>query len=348
MAIWIGFIILVFILLALDLGVFNKTPHAITTREAMGWTGLWVSLSLLFSVFIFFAYQNAWVPNADGLRPQDAVLKYLTGYLVEQSLSMDNIFVIAMIFAYFKVPKQYQHRVLFWGILGALFFRGLMIGLGVVLIKKFAWLTYVFGAFLLYSAYKMWTADEGVQPNKNPVIKWVKRFFPVTKSFDKENFFVRRKHILAATPLFIALLVVETTDVMFAFDSIPAIFAITTDPFLVFTSNIFAILGLRSLYFVLASIIDKFRYLQHALVFILAYVGVKMLLVHHVAIPEWLSLAVIALSLGIGVFASVRDKGYKERIKKSNTEVEEEGQQMPTSEKQAVSELEKSKIRAGS
>lgn len=305
MAIWIGFFILIFILLALDLGVFNKDPHAITAREALGWTGVWVSLSLLFSVFIFFTYREGWVPNEGGLSGQAAVLKYLTGYLVEQSLSMDNVFVIAMIFTYFKVPKQYQHRVLFWGILGALIFRGVMIGLGVVLIKRFAWITYIFGAFLLYSAYKMLVTDEGVHPQKNPVIKWAKRYFPITKGFEEERFFVRRRHLWAATPLFITLLVVETTDIMFAFDSIPAIFAITTDPFLVFTSNIFAILGLRSLYFVLAAVIDKFRFLQYALVFILAYVGVKMLLVHHVDIPEWLSLAVIASSLSTGVLASL-------------------------------------------
>ena len=347
MAIWIGFFVLIFILLALDLGVFNKNAHAITTREAMGWTALWISLSLLFSGFVYFAYENSWVPNSDELSGQAAVLKYLTGYLVEQSLSMDNIFVIAMIFAYFKVPRQYQHRVLFWGILGALLFRGVMIGLGVVLIKKFAWLTYVFGVFLLYSAYKMWKADEGVHPNKNPIIKWVKRFFPVTKSFEGEHFFVRRRHILAATPLFIALLVVETTDVMFAFDSIPAIFAITTDPFLIFTSNIFAILGLRSLYFVLAAVIDKFRYLQHALVFILAYVGVKMLLVHHVEIPEWLSLTVIALSLGIGVLASILAQRKKEHMpEKEELDKEEVGPAATSNE--PVKQIGKSKIRAGS
>ena len=190
MAIWIGFFVLVFLLLALDLGVFNKTPHAITTREAMGWTALWVSLSLLFSVFVFFAYQNGWVPNADELSGQAAVLKYLTGYLVEQSLSMDNIFVIAMIFAYFKVPRQYQHRVLFWGILGALFFRGIMIGLGVVLIKKFAWLTYAFGAFLLYSAYKMWTAHEGVHPNKSPkAFRFGKALFPGDQELRRRKLF---------------------------------------------------------------------------------------------------------------------------------------------------------------
>ncbi|WP_282784751.1 TerC family protein [Phaeodactylibacter xiamenensis] len=305
MFIWIGFITLVFFLLALDLGVFNRNPHAITTREALGWTTLWVSLSLLFSVFIYYAYGNGWIANPESLTARDAVLKYLTGYLVEQSLSMDNIFVIAMIFSYFSIPQKYQHRVLFWGILGALVFRGIMIFLGVVLIQKFAWLTYVFGVFLLYSAYKMWSSHEAAHPNKNPVIKYVSRLIPVTKEFDGEHFFVKRKHITAATPLFVALMVVETTDVMFAFDSIPAIFAITTDPFLVFTSNIFAILGLRSLYFVLASVLDRFKYLQHALVFILAYVGVKMLLVHQVHIPEWVSLMVIFVSLGAGVLFSI-------------------------------------------
>ncbi|MCB0571340.1 MAG: TerC family protein [Phaeodactylibacter sp.] len=305
MAIWIGFFLLIFILLALDLGVFNKHSHAVSAREALGWTAVWVAFSLLFSIFVYFAYENGWSANEGGLSGRAAVLKYLTGFLVEKSLSMDNVFVIAMIFAYFKVPKQYHHRVLFWGILGALILRGVMIALGVVLINRFGWITYIFGAFLLYSAYKMLVADEGIHPQKNPVVKWAKRFFPVTKSFDQQHFFVRRRHVWAATPLFITLVAVETSDVMFAFDSIPAIFAITTDPFLVFTSNIFAILGLRSLYFVLAAVIDKFRYLQSALVFILAYVGVKMLLVHHVEIPEWLSLAVIVCSLGTGVAASL-------------------------------------------
>jgi tellurite resistance protein TerC len=239
------------------------------------------------------------------MSPNSAVIKYLTGYLVEQSLSMDNIFVIAMIFTYFQVPQKYQHRVLFWGIIGALVFRGLMIGIGVVLLNQFAWLTYVFGVFLLYSAYKMLKTNEGVHPQKNPVIAYVRKLIPVTRDFEGEQFFVRKKHILAATPLFIALIMVETTDIMFAFDSIPAIFAITTDPFLVFTSNIFAILGLRSLYFVLASVINKFKYIQHALVFILAYVGVKMLVVHHLHIPEWLSLAVIGVSLATGILASL-------------------------------------------
>lgn len=329
--------ILIGILLALDLGVFNREPHAVTTREAMGWTGLWVTLSLLFGIFIYFAYRDGWVANPENLSSRGAVLKYLTGYLVEKSLSMDNIFVIAMVFTYFKVPRQYQHRVLFWGILGALLFRGVMIGLGVVLITKFSWITYLFGAFLLYSAYKMWTAGEGVHPSRNPVIKWAKRFVPVTKDFEGEQFFVRKKHIIAATPLFIALLVVETTDIMFAFDSIPAIFAITTDPFLVFTSNIFAILGLRAMYFVLASIIDKFRYLQHALVFILAYVGIKMLLVHEVEIPEWLSLTVIVLSLGAGVLASLFIKP-KASIEQLPDREEEQTLEIPAEEEEPIRE----------
>lgn len=311
MAIWIGFIVLVCLLLALDLGVFNRKPHAISTKEALGWTAFWIALSLLFSFAVYYIYELGWVANQDGLSSWDAVMKYLTGYLVEKSLSLDNIFVIAMIFTYFNVPQKYQHRVLFWGILGALIFRGVMIFLGVILITKFSWLTYVFGLFLLYSAYKMWSSNESIHPNKNPVINYVSRLFPVSKEFHGERFFVRRKHILAATPLFIALMVVETTDIMFAFDSIPAIFAITTDPFLIFTSNIFAILGLRSLYFVLASVLDKFKYLQHALVFILAYVGVKMLLVHHAHIPEWLSLTVIVVSLTGGVLYSIYKRSHE-------------------------------------
>lgn len=296
---WIGFLLLVFILLALDLGVFNKKSHVISAKEALRWTSVWVTLSLTFSIFVYYAYERQWIESE--MSGTQAVLKYLTGYLVEQSLSMDNIFVIALIFAYFKVPQIYQHRVLFWGILGALFFRGVLIAFGVVLIREFEWMTYVFGVFLLYSAYKMLDTGESVHPAKNPAIKFVKRLFPVSKHFEEEHFFVRRRHILAATPLFVALVMVETTDIMFAFDSIPAIFAITTDPFLVFTSNIFAILGLRSLYFVLASLLDKFRYLKYSLVIILFFVGVKLLLQHHIEFPEWLSLAVIFASLASGV-----------------------------------------------
>lgn len=303
MIIWIIFLVIIFLLLALDLGLFNRTPHAMSTREALGWTSLWVSISLLFSIVIYLTYEREWLENS--MSGQQAVLKYLTGYLVELSLSMDNIFVIAMIFAYFQIPERYQHRVLFWGILGALFFRGMMIGIGVVLIHQFEWITYFFGALLLYSAYKMLTAGESVHPNRNPIINWIKRFFPVTKEFHGERFFVKRRHITAATPLFIALMVIETTDIMFAVDSIPAIFAITTEPFLIFTSNIFAILGLRSMYFVLASMLNKFYYLKYSLVGILFFVGVKMLLQHWLELPEWLSLAVIVLFLGAGIAVSL-------------------------------------------
>ncbi len=303
MTLWILFFILIVFLLALDLGLFNREPHVVSTREALGWTSLWVGLALLFGVFVYFAYDKGWQPSE--LSGRAAVLKYLTGYLVEKSLSLDNIFVIAMIFAYFKIPERYQHRVLFWGILGALIFRGLMIGIGVVLIRQFSWIIYVFGALLLYSAYKMLRSGESIHPSHNPVLKWVRRFFPVTKDFHGERFFVRRRHILAATPLFVALIVIETTDIMFAIDSIPAIFAITTDPFLVFTSNIFAILGLRSLYFVLSSMLAKFYYLKYSLVGILFFVGIKMMLSHHVEFPEWLSLGIIVLFLGGGIAYSL-------------------------------------------
>ncbi len=305
MILWIIFLVLIFILLALDLGVFHKNLHSISTREALGWTALWVTLALGFSVVVYYAYELGWVANPEGLSGRGAVLEYITGYLIEQSLSMDNIFVIALIFAYFKVPKLYQHRVLFWGILGALVFRGIMIGVGVVLIQQFEWIIYVFGALLLYSAYRMlFAADEEIHPDQNPVIKLVRRFFPVTSGFQGNHFFVKQMGITYATPLFITLMVVETTDILFAVDSIPAIFAITRDPFIVFTSNIFAILGLRSLYFVLAAVLDKFKYLKYSLVFILGFVGVKMLLSVVVHIPSWVSLVVIVGALLIGVIMS--------------------------------------------
>lgn len=307
MYLWIGFLLLIFILLALDLGLLNRKAHTVSGKEALRWTTLWVALSLLFSGVVYYIYEHDLRPNH--LSGAKAMLTYLTGYLVEQSLSMDNIFVIAVIFNYFSIPPAYQHRVLFWGILGALFFRGLMIGIGVVLIERFEWIFYLFGILLLYSAYKMLTSGETVHPSQNSVIRLVKRFFPVTKSFHGERFFIRRRNILAVTPLFIALVVVETTDVMFAVDSIPAIFAITTDPFIVFTSNIFAILGLRSLYFVLASMLDKFHYLKYSLVAILTFVAAKMLLHDLVNFPEWLSLGFIVLSLGVGIAVSFWNKG---------------------------------------
>ncbi len=306
MLIWISFLILIFFFLALDLGVFHKNPHLITTKEAFTWTTVWVTVSLLFSGVIYLIYENGWGENPQNLDSGTAVLDYLTGYLIELSLSLDNIFVIAIIFAFFKVPRLYQHRVLFWGILGAIFFRAIMIFIGVTLINQFAWMTFLFGGLLLYSAYKM-LAETGqeVEPMRNPGVRLIKRFVPIVDDFDKDHFFVKIDGKWAATPLFVALMVVETTDVLFAIDSIPAILAITTDPFLVFSSNIFAILGLRSLYFVLAAMLEQFRMLKYSLVFILAFVGVKMMLVHYVHFPKWLSLAVIVGALGFGILSSL-------------------------------------------
>ena len=312
MIVWIGFLILIFCCLALDLGVFNKEAHKISTREALRWTVLWVSLSLVFSVFIYFSYENHWfdlgLKHGRVMGGMHAALTYLTGYVIEESLSMDNIFVIAVIFNYFQIPQKYQHRVLFWGILGALFFRGIMIGAGAYLVEQFEVVIYLFGAILLWTAYKMLKSNaDDIHPEENPVVLQLRKFLPVTKTIKGEQFFVKKNgKILAMTPLFVALVVVETTDIMFAFDSIPAIFAITTDPFLVFTSNIFAILGLRSLYFVLASLLDKFEYVKYSLAAILAFVGLKMLVLHplHIDLPVWVSLVVIVLLLGGGILYS--------------------------------------------
>lgn len=303
MLLWIGFIVFILFLLALDLGVLNRELHVPTTKEALKWTSLWATVGISFSGVVYYLYSHnmAGEPTAPGT----AALTYLSGYLVELSLSMDNVFVMALIFKYFRVPLAFQHRVLFWGILGALIFRGIMIFLGVWLLDQFQWMMYVFGAILLYSAYQMMVSDENVDPNRNPIIRWARKVFPVTKSIDSEAFFIKRMGLRAATPLFIALLMIETTDVLFAFDSIPAILAITTDPFLVFSSNVFAILGLRSLYFVLASMMDRFEYLKYSLTLILVFVAAKMLL-HHVWHPaDWVSLVVIFVLLTSGVIYSL-------------------------------------------
>lgn len=307
---WIGFIVLVLALLALDLGVFNRKAHIVSMGEALAWTAFWVALALSFNVGVYFLYEhNLLGIGGQGLgsvlQGKQAALNFFTGYLVEKSLSLDNIFVIALIFTYFKVPLLYQHRMLFWGILGALIMRGAMIALGAVMIKRFDWIVYVFGAFLIMTAVKMLIAQhDNLEPGKNPVIRLATRFFPVTPDFEGERFFSRVNGRRAITPLFLALLMVETSDVLFAVDSIPAIFAITTDPFLVFTSNIFAILGLRSLYFALAALMEKFRYIRISLVFLLAFIGVKMLLTHHLPISNSVSLAVIAGILSVGLLAS--------------------------------------------
>ena len=233
MIVWISFLAAILLFLALDLGVFNKTPHLISTKEASKWTAIWVTLSFLFSGIIYWLYSNDYISNPDRLKPVAASLKYITGYLIELSLSVDNIFVIAIIFSAFRIPQKYQHRVLFWGILGAIIFRGLMIYFGVLLIHKFSWTTYVFGIFLIFTAAKMLFTkeDEKFEPKKSFVYKILRKIIPVTSHIDGEHFFVKRRHITAATPLFVALIVIEVMDVIFALDSVPAILAITSDPF---------------------------------------------------------------------------------------------------------------------
>lgn len=308
-----GFVACVIVFLALDLGVFHKTAHVVKFKEAISWTTLWVTLSFAFGLFIAPAMIGGW-------ERQDTV-EFVTGYVIELSLSMDNVFVIALIFTYFRVPPQYQHRVLFWGILGALIMRGVMIAIGAAVIKQFAWTLYLFGAFLVFTGVKMlFVDDEGVQPDKNPVLRLAKKFFPVTPEFHGQKFSLRESGRIVLTPLALVLLMVETTDLIFALDSIPAIFAITTEPFLVFTSNVFAILGLRSLYFVLAGAIDYFRYLKVGLSFVLVFIGVKMLIDPHGAPPKWfqykieadLSLiivgAIILTSMALSVVAGRREK----------------------------------------
>jgi tellurite resistance protein TerC len=308
MIVWISFLAAILVFLALDLGVFNKTPHIISTKEASKWTAIWVLLSFLFSGVIYWLYSNNYISNPDGLKPAAASIKYLTGYLIELSLSVDNIFVIAIIFGSFKIPQKYQHRVLFWGIMGAIIFRGLMIYFGVLLINKFTWTSYLFGAFLIYTAIKMLFTgeEEKFEPKKSFVYRALRKIMPISSHIDGEHFFVKRRHIRAATPLFVALIVIEVMDVVFAMDSVPAILAITSDPFLVFSSNIFAILGLRSMYFFLANMLERFSYLEYSLIAILSFVGLKMLLHDFIEIPEWGSLAFIAISLIVGVIVSLK------------------------------------------
>ena len=340
---WAAFIGFVLLMLALDLGVFHRHAHVVTVKEALGWSAVWIMLGLTFSVFVYHGYENHWlglgssIDAADGLINDGttATVKYLTGYVVEKSLSVDNVFVIAMILGFFAVPAMYQHRVLFWGILGALVMRGAMIALGAKLIAEFHWVLYLFGVFLIVTGIKMLLLKtDHSDPNQNILVRLTRRFFPVTSRLHGEHFVVRAGApasyesefpgtaamldeavdqaplgTLMLTPLALALIVVEFTDVLFAVDSIPAIFAITADPFLVFTSNVFAILGLRSLYFALAGMLDKFRYLKVSLAFVLMVVGVKML------IAEWLKrmlgssfnfylLGVVLLILAAGVAAS--------------------------------------------
>ena len=291
---WALFNVLVLGMLALDLGVFHRNSHAVRAKEAAIWTVVWIVIALIFGAFLYW-----W-------RGPDTAMEYITGYLVEKSLSADNIFVFVLIFTYFAVPAQYQHRVLFWGVLGALVMRGMFIGLGAALLARFHWIIYVFGAFLVFTGIKLLTQkEESIDPGQSPVLAFVRRIFPVTEGYEGSLFFVRRNGVLMATPLFVVLALVESSDVMFAVDSVPAIFAITQDPFIVYTSNVFAILGLRSLYFLLADVLGKLRYLKYGLSIILAFVGTKMLVSGFVHVPPALSLGFIVAVLTVTVAASL-------------------------------------------
>ncbi|MFI5314116.1 MAG: TerC/Alx family metal homeostasis membrane protein [Myxococcota bacterium] len=308
--IWAGFLALILFFLAIDLGVFNKTPRVISTREALAWTLFYVSLSLAFSGAVYALFEHDWAGIASNapqkLDGHHAVLQYLTGYVVEYSLSLDNVVVIALIFSYFRVPLAYQHRVLYWGVLGALVFRGLMIGAGAALLAHFAWVSYFFGALLIVSAARMLVSgDENMTPTDSKIYKGICKLYPVHDDFVEHKFFIVQAGKRIATRLLVVLVFVETSDVMFAVDSIPAIFAVTSHPFLVFSSNVFAVLGLRSLYFALAPMIEHFRYMKASLVLLLAFVGVKMILEHHIVIPNGASLAVILGILSVGAIASV-------------------------------------------
>lgn len=309
-SVWIAFLVFIVSMVALDLGVFHRRDHVVTLRNALGWSAVWITMALLFNAFVYLLYENnyGWASLAtEHLTGKEAATQYLIGYVLEKSLSLDNIFVIAMVFSYFQVPLAMQHRVLFWGILGAVVLRGIMIAVGVALINRFDWVTYLFGAFLLYSAARMLLLrQETVDPGDNVLVRLARRWIPVTDRYHEHRFVVRVDGKLMATPLLLALLLVESSDVMFAVDSIPAIFAVTRDPFIIFTSNIFAILGLRSLYFVLAAYMERFRYLKHALVFVLAYVGVKMIISNHYHIDDLASMAIIFGILLVGVLASIR------------------------------------------
>jgi tellurite resistance protein TerC len=292
---WIGFSLFIFTMLSLDLGLFNRKAHTIKYREAWIWSGVWVTLAMIFAGIVFYYL---------GSQPG---FEFLTGYIIELSLSVDNLFVFLLIFSYFKVPAKFQHRVLFWGVMGALFMRLTMIFVGAALINRFHWIIYIFGAFLVYTGIKMFRQEEiDVQPEKNPLVRLVTRFLPITRHYEEEKFFTKVNGKRTGTLLLLVLMVVEVTDLVFAVDSIPAIFAVTTNTFIVYTSNVFAILGLRSMYFLLAGVVEKFRFLRLGLAIVLTFIGVKMLVValgFH--IPIKFSLAFVALVLVGSVVASL-------------------------------------------
>ncbi len=291
---WVGFNIFVLAMLALDLGVFHRKAHALSLKEASIWSVVWITLAMVFNAGLYL------------FAGPEPALQFFTGYLIEKSLSVDNIFIFVLLFTFFKVPAAYQHRVLYWGILGALIMRGTLIAVGVALIESFHWIIYLFGAFLIFTGIRMGFHKEiEVHPENDLLLKFIRRFVPVTENYEHDRFFVRRAGQVMVTPLLLVLLVIDTTDLIFAVDSIPAVFAVTRDPFLVYTSNIFAILGLRSLYFVFAGIMEKFYYLKLGLSVILTFVGVKMVLADVFSLPTALSLVVIAVVLTIAIVASI-------------------------------------------
>jgi tellurite resistance protein TerC len=302
-------------LLALDLGVVHRRATVMKMREAVGWSLGWLSLALSFNILIYFMYEGRWLAGAfSDLGGTDAALQFFTGYLIELALSVDNLFIFLVLFSYFGVPARFQHTVLFWGILGAIVLRMVFIVSGALLIQRFEWILYVFGVILLVSGWKMFGHEEiEVHPERNIFIRLVRRFFPVTTDFDTADFVVRRHGRLHLTPMLLVLITVETTDLMFAVDSIPAIFAVTRDPFIVYSSNIFAILGLRSLYFVLAGAMGSFHYLKKGLALVLVVIGVKMLLADIVHLPVFVSLLVVLIVLSTSVVASLIRRRREER-----------------------------------
>ncbi len=304
---WIGFHIFIFLMLALDLGVFHKRTHKLSVKEAITWSFVWITLALVFNLFIYLDH---------GLGHQRAV-EFFTGYVIEYSLSVDNIFVFLLIFSYFSVKEEYQHKILFWGILGALVMRGLFILAGVTLINRFHWIVLIFGAFLLYTGIGMiFRKDVSVDPEKNAVVRFFRKFLPVSETLHGDRLFIRRNRMLYATPLFLVLLIIESSDLIFAVDSIPAILAISKHPFIVYTSNIFAIMGLRSLYFAIAGVMRYFRFLKYGLAFILSFVGIKMLISYFgIEIHTVLSLLIIVGILIVTILSSVLVKGKNDDIR---------------------------------
>lgn len=301
---WLGFNVFVLAILALDLGVFHRKAHAISIKEATIWSLIWISLAMAFNLVLYFFWDK--ISSESAYSNSEAALTFFTGYLIEKSLSIDNIFVFVLIFTFFAVPAAYQHRVLFWGIIGALIMRGTLIAVGAALLKEFHWVIYVFGGFLVFTGIRMALhRNEEMHPEQNPLVKLLRRVMPVTKNYEDDKFFIRRAGKWMATPLFLVLLLIESTDLVFAVDSIPAIFAVTEDPFIVYSSNVFAILGLRSLYFLLAGVVDKFHYLKLGLSVVLVFVGVKMLLVDIYKIPVGLSLGIIFSILAVSIAASL-------------------------------------------